>query len=144
MFWVEEVAENIKKRNFPLEWVDDMKTPSGRIHVGALRGVVVHDLAFKALKEVGVKANYTYIFDDHDPMDSLPVYLPKEYEKYLGMPLYKIPSPGKSGQSYAKYFALEFKDVFTAIGCDPEILWATDIYLSGKMNAVIKEALDNA
>ncbi len=145
MFWADKIAEDLKKRKFPLEWVDDMKTPSGRIHVGALRGVVIHDLMYKALISKGVKAKYTYVFDDHDPMDALPVYLPAEkFEKYLGMPLYKVPSPVSGFKSYADYYAHEFIDVFRAIGCSPEILWASDLYLSGKMNDLIKECLNKA
>ncbi|MEK7450596.1 MAG: lysine--tRNA ligase [Patescibacteria group bacterium] len=145
MFWADKIAGELKKRKFPLEWVDDMKTPSGRIHIGSLRGVVIHDLIYKSLMEIGVKAKYTYIFDDHDPMDALPVYLPKEkFEQYLGMPLFKVPSPEKGFKNYAEYYALEFKDVFNKIGCNPEILWSTDLYLSGKMNPLIKECLDKA
>jgi len=145
MFWADRVAAELKERKLPLEWVDDMKTPSGRIHVGALRGVVVHDLVYKALRSLGVEAKYTYVFDNHDPMDALPVYLPREkFENYLGMPLYKIPSPVSGFESYAKYYAQEFINVFNAIGCNPKILWATDLYLSGKMNSLIKECLDKA
>lgn len=145
MFWADKVAEELKKRKLPLEWVDDMKTPSGRIHVGALRGVVIHDLVYKALRSKGVKTKYTYIFDDHDPMDSLPVYLPKEkFEEYLGVPLYKVPSPVEGFNNYAEYYAKEFKSVFNAIGCQPEIIWATGLYLSGKMNDAIRDCLDKA
>ena len=35
MIWVDRQAKIIKDRQIPLEWVDDMKTPSGRVHVGA-------------------------------------------------------------------------------------------------------------
>jgi len=142
MFWADKVASDLKKRKLPLEWVDDMKTPSGKIHVGALRGVVIHDLVYKALVDLKVKTKYTYIFDNHDPMDALPVYLPPEFEKYLGMPLYKVPSPVEGFKNYAEYYAKDFIDVFTKIGCNPEILWSTDLYSSGKMNKVIKECLD--
>lgn len=144
MFWADKVAQELKKRSLPLEWVDDMKTPSGKIHVGALRGVVIHDLAYKALLDAGVKSKYTYVFEDHDPMDSLPIYLPKEYEKYMGMPLFKIPSLEKGYKNYAEYYATDFKKVFNAIGCNPEIIWVTDFYKSGKMNPLVKEALDKA
>lgn len=145
MFWADRIAEELKKRKLPLEWVDDMKTPSGKIHVGALRGVVIHDLAYKALLSKGVKTKYTYFFDNHDPMDALPASLPrKKFDKYLGMPLYKVPSPDSGFESYGEYYALEFKDVFNKIGCNPEILWATDLYLSGKMNSLIKKSLDKA
>jgi len=144
MFWADIVAQELKKRKLPLEWVDDMKTPSGKIHVGSLRGVVVHDLIFQALKDAGVKAKYTYIFDNHDPMDALPVYLSKDkYEKYLGTPLFKVPSPQSGFDNYAECYAKDFIKVFQSIGCEPEILWASDFYLSGRMNDVIREALDN-
>ncbi len=145
MFCADEVALELKKRKLKLEWVDDMKTPSGRVHVGALRGVIVHDLVYKALKDVGVKAKYTYVFEDHDPMDDIPSYLPREkYEKYLGMPLFKIPSPVKGFENYARYYASEFEETFRKIGCEPEIIWTKDLYTSGKMNDVIKECLDKA
>ena len=145
MFWADGVAEEIiKSGKYKPYWVDDMKTPSGRVHVGALRGVVVHDLVYKALKDKGVKATYTYVFEDHDPMDDIPSYLPREkYEQYLGMPLFKIPSPDPK-YNYAQYYALEFQKTFNAIGCKPEIIWTKDLYTSGKMNDVIKEVLDNA
>lgn len=144
MFWADEVAQKLKERNLPLEWVDDMKTPSGRIHVGSLLGVVVHDLVYKSLKEAGVGAKYTYVFENHDPMDDIPSYLPREkFEQYLGMPLFKIPSPVEGYKDFAEYYAMEFQKTFETIGCHPEILWTKDLYTSGKMNAGIKTVLDN-
>ncbi len=145
MFWADEIAQKIKKRNLPLEWVDDMKTPSGRVHVGALRGVVVHDLIYRALKDIGVNSKYTYVFEDHDPMDDIPSYLNRqEYEKYLGMPLFSIPSPEKGFDNFAQYYALEFQNAFNRIGSSPEILWTSQLYKSGKMNDGIKKILDNS
>lgn len=144
MFWADRVAQQLKKRKLSLEWVDDMKTPSGRIHVGSLRGVVAHDLIYKALLNAGVKAKYTYVFDDHDPMDKLPSYLdPKKWGEQLGKPLFMVRSPEKGFKSYAQYFALEFKEVFNRIGCQPEIIWASDLYRTGRMNGVIRECLDS-
>ncbi len=145
MYWADEIAQKLKERNLPLEWVDDMKTPSGRIHVGALMGVVIHGLIHQALKDIGVPTRYTYVFENHDPMDDIPSYLDREkYEQYLGMPLYKIPSPVEGYENFAVYYAQEFMDTFNAIGFHPEILWTKDLYTSGKMNEGIKKVLDNA
>lgn len=145
MFWADEVAKEVKKRKLPLEWVDDMKTPSGRVHVGSLRTIVIHHLVYKALLDAGVKAKFTYVFEDHDPMDTVPSYLSKEvFQKYLGMPLYKVPSPVDGFKNYAVYWAEEFREAFNTIGCHPKVLWATDFYLSGKMNDAIKTCLDKA
>ena len=146
MFWADSLAEEIiKSGKYKPYWVDDMKTPSGRVHVGALRGVVVHDLIFKALRDKGVEAEYSYVFEDHDPMDDIPSYLDREkFEPYLGMPLFKIPSPVEGFENYARYYAADFQKVFNAIGCEPKILWTKDLYTSGKMNPMVKEVLDKA
>jgi lysyl-tRNA synthetase class 1 len=145
MIWVNREVKKIKDRNLPLEWVDDMKTPSGRIHVGALRGVVIHDLVYKVLLENNINATNTYIFDDHDPMDAIPSYLDyQKWEKYAGMQLYQIPSPVAGYKSYAQYYAQEFIAVFNSINCNPKIIWASELYNSSKMNGVIKEILDAA
>ncbi len=146
MFWADRVADEIiESGNYKPYWVDDMKTPSGRVHVGALRGVVVHDLAARALRDKGQEAKFTYVFENHDPMDDIPAYLPREkFEQYLGMPLFKIPSPEPGYENYAEFYALEFQKVFNAIGCEPEIIWTKDLYTSGKMNPIIKEVLDQS
>ncbi len=143
MIWVDRDVKKLKERHLSLEWVDDMKTPSGRIHVGALRGVVIHDLVYKVLVENDVTSRFSYVFDDHDPMDAIPSYLDRaKWEKYAGAQLYKIPSPVAGYKSFAQYYAQEFQAVFEAINCHPEIIWASELYLKGKMNGVIKEILD--
>lgn len=145
MIWVDREAKRFKNRNLPLEWADDMKTPSGRIHVGSLRGVIVHDLVYKALREIGVNAKFSYVFNDMDPMDGLPTYLDKnKWEKYMGQPLYKIPSPEPGFKSFAEYYAQEFIDVFTSLNCHPQIIWSSELYQSGKMDEIIKLFLNNA
>ena len=128
MIWADREAKRLKERSLPLEWVDDMKTPSGRIHVGSLRGVIVHDLIYKALKEIGVNAKFSYVFNDMDPMDGMPSYLDaNKWGKYMGQPLYKIPSPEPGFKSFADYFAQEFISVFNSINCHPQIIWSSEL-----------------
>ncbi len=144
MFWVDRIAEDIiKSGKYKPYWVDDMKTPSGRIHVGSLRGVVIHYLVYKALLEREYRVKFTYVFEDHDPMDALPTYLDsKKWSQYLGQPLFTIPSPDGKAKSYAHYFAYEFQDVFHSLGIRPDIIWSGDLYRSGKMNGGIQTCLD--
>lgn len=141
MFWADRIAQELKNK---AQLVDDGKTPSGLIHVGSLRGVITHDLIFKALLEAGNKACFTYIFDSLDPLDSLPVYLDQaKYKEYRGKPLFTIPSPDDKEQNFAHYYAQDFQNVFNKLGVNPDILWSHELYKTGELNKQIKLALDN-
>lgn len=145
--------------------VDDMKTPSGRVHVGALRGVILHDLVAKALAATNhSKVVSTYVFNDMDPMDALPSYLdPATYSNQMGKPLFMIPPPplNQSGidfsnstqqerdryqklSNFAEFYAEDFRDAFLRLGCHQQIIWSHQLYQSGQMNSLIKLVLDHA
>lgn len=143
MFWPDQiVSEIIKSGKFKPYHVDDMKTPSGRIHLGALRGVIVHSLIAQSLKEQGKKVKFTWIFNDMDPMDGFPHYLQEKFRQYMGWPLFKIPSPHSGYDSLAHCYAQQFIQAFNKLGFQPEIIWSSQEYLSGRFNSVIKESLD--
>jgi hypothetical protein len=46
MYWADELAERVSGPQV----VNDSKTPSGTVHVGSLRGPVVHDVIARALR----------------------------------------------------------------------------------------------
>ena len=144
--------------------VDDMKTPSGRVHTGSLRGVVLHDVVAKVLQEKAAQPVVsTYVFNDMDPMDGLPAYLdPVEYDQHMGKPLHRIPAPPleKSGldltqtsveektrfqtaKTMAQFYAQDFINAFRKLDCDQEIVWSHELYESGQMDEVIKLSLDH-
>lgn len=145
MIWVDREVKKIKERKSKLEWIDDMWTPSGKAHLGSLRGIIIHDLTYKVLLENDVKTKFTYVFDDQDPMDGIPFSLDqKKWKKYMGLQLYKIPSPEPGFKSFAEYYSKEFVTIMKSLNCHPKIIYGSELYLSGKMNGVIKEVLDNA
>ncbi|OGV90613.1 lysine--tRNA ligase [Microgenomates group bacterium RIFCSPLOWO2_01_FULL_46_13] len=146
MFWADEFAQTIidsgKHRPY---WVDDMKTPSGRVHIGSVRAVVTHELIYRALKDRGVSVTFSYVLEDHDPMDGLPVYLDqKKFTPHLGRPLFQIPSPDSGYASFGRRWGEEYKEIFNSIGVHPKVIWGSELYLSGRMNGVVKECLDKA
>jgi lysyl-tRNA synthetase class 1 len=145
MYWADKIATQIiDSGKYKPYWVDDMKTPSGRIHVGSLRGVLVHDFVHKSLLNKGEQSTYTYVYNDMDPMDGLPGYLDQSaYLPHMGKPLFKIPAP-VGEKSISQYYADEFTEVFNRLGANPTILWSSQLYLSGKMNSMIQIALDKA
>ncbi len=146
MYWADNFATKIiKSKNYQPYWVDDMKTPSGRVHIGSVRAVLTHDLLFRALKDQGADVQFSYVLEDHDPLDKLPHYIDQEkFSPHLGKPLYKIPSPEKGYESYGHRWGQEYIDIFNAIGAHPQVIWGSKLYLSGKMNQLIISCLDNA
>ncbi|MFH1056270.1 MAG: lysine--tRNA ligase [Candidatus Micrarchaeota archaeon] len=143
MFWADQIAREAKPYKGK-HVVGDAKTPSGKIHVGSLRGVVIHDLIHKSILDSGQKSEYVYRFDDFDPMDGFPPDLPDSFKKHMGEPLCNIPSPEKGFDSLAEYYALDFKGVFEKLGCEPKIVWASEAYKKGRMNDFVRKALENA
>ncbi len=79
-----------------------------------------------------------------DAMDGFPEYLPEEFKKYMGMPLRTIPSPDDKAANFAEYFAEEFKEVIRAAGFAPEFYNVSELYFAGKMDALIRTALEHA
>lgn len=141
MFWADQIAKTAQIN----EVVNDSKTPSGRVHVGSLRGVIIHDVIYRALKRAGLPAKFLYGVDDYDALDTVPHYLEKEkFAPYLGYPLCNVPSPDNEASDYAKYFMGEFLEVFKYLGVKPEIYYLRDLYREGKLNNYIDLFLKNA
>ncbi|KKQ97402.1 MAG: Lysine-tRNA ligase [Candidatus Woesebacteria bacterium GW2011_GWB1_39_12] len=145
MYWVDKVAKEIlESGKYIPYWVDDMKTPSGFAHIGALRGPVIHSLIYRALRDLSKEAKLTFVINDFDPADELPPEFKEKYKDYLGFPLRKIPSPDSKYDSLGTLIAEDFKKVQLDLGVEAEFLSSYEMYRGGRFDGVIKEALDNA
>lgn len=146
MFWADRIAQEAEEKFGKAKpiLIRDEKTPSGRVHIGSMRGVAIHGAISEALTDRGVPNIFTYEFNDMDPMDGFPEYLPEEFRKYMGMPLSTIPSPDGKAANFAEYFAAEFKEVIVAAGYEPKFYNVSELYASGAMDGVIRTALEHA
>jgi lysyl-tRNA synthetase class 1 len=142
MFWADELAERFEGPQV----VNDSKTPSGTVHIGSLRGVVLHDAIHRALLQAGRPSRFLYGVDDLDPMDAQALLTPDAVDRYMGVPLAHVPAPpGSSASSYARYFVGElFMGTFRGLGVEPEIYWMSELYGDGSMDPWIRRALDAA
>lgn len=144
MFWADEIADDIiaaypNQEEFV---VRDEKTLSGPVHVGSLRGVVIHGIIAQVLNEKGKKAQFVFEFNDFDPMDGMPKELEgKGFDEHMGKPLYTVPSPDGKAENFAEYYGVTFQKVIEELGFAPELPRAKKAYLSGKMNAWIRIGL---
>ena len=143
MFWADKLIENLSKDRQHI--INDSKTPSGRAHVGALRGVLIHDVMFRLLKERGFDVRYTFGVDDYDPLDEIPYGKDEHYAQYLGMPLCSVPPPpGSSATDMSDYYITEFFSVFKYLGVNAETYRLRDIYRAGEFDEAIDIILKNA
>jgi lysyl-tRNA synthetase class 1 len=136
MFWCDKLVE---AQTGP-QTINDSKTPSGRAHIGALRGPLIRTLQSK-----GMPVRYLFGVDDYDPVDEIPYGQAAVFEKYLGAPLCNVPPPpGSSASDMAEHFITEFFSVFAELGIRPEFYRMRDIYRSGKFNSAIDLILRKA
>ena len=140
--WVDKI---IKQAPDDYIVINDSKTPSGRVHVGSLRGVLIHDAIYRELITQGKPALYTYGIDDYDPMDGLPADAPAELRYYMGMPLCNVPAPaGSQATDMADHYISEFLQIFQELGVAAQTYRMRDVYRQGVFNEVIDTLLNQA
>lgn len=138
MFWADALVKERKGK----EWVNDAWTPSGIVHMGGLKGPVIHDVIFKVLKEQKADAKYTFGFDDFDPIDGLPPDLAVSHKDYMGVPVFLAPSPDGNG-TFADYFGKRMRHMFKELGIQAEIYLGSEKYKQGAYNEGIRKMLDS-
>jgi lysyl-tRNA synthetase class 1 len=141
MFWCDQLVAGIEGP----QTINDSKTPSGRAHVGALRGPLIHDAIFRALRDRGVPARFLFGSDDYDPVDEIPYGQREEFEKHLGAPLCNVPPPqGSTATDMADHFIAEFWGVLKELGIQPQFYRMRDIYRAGQFNEAMDVILRHA
>jgi len=140
--WADQIISNMRTDKIV---INDSKTLSGSAHVGSLRGPVIHDVLYRAAKDAGKHAEFSYGSDDFDALDSVPPYLSKEkYQEYLGKPICNVPAPDNNFANYSDFYLHELLGVIQELGIKPRIYRLSNLYRTGVMNSLIERALDKA
>lgn len=142
MHWSIAIAHDIlAKRKDTSHVVATGISPSGAIHVGNLREIIIADAVHSALVRMGVETRLIYVADSFDPLRRRYPFLPPDYEAHVGKPLSEIPDPEGCHTSYAEHYLQPFLDSLTKLGIHMEIFRADELYKSGMYVDMIKEAL---
>jgi len=142
MHWSSVIAKDIvERRKEKKHVVATGITPSGDIHVGNLREIIIADAVHSALVDMDVEARLIYVADTFDPLRRRYSFLPEEYETHVGKPLSEIPDPYGCHSSYADHFLQPFLDSLADLGIKIEIFKADEMYKSGIYVDVIKKAI---
>ena len=116
-------------------------SPSGNIHAGNLREVLVAEAVANALKAGGEEVRFVFHADTIDPLRKIAPGVPKDYERYLGHSLSRVPDPEGCHASYAEHFLEPFEGALGKMGMEVEVLRSHELYEGGVYADVTQEAL---
>src|ERR1700729_4512443 len=68
-------------------------SPSGPIHLGNLREVFTTHLVAEALRRRGEDVVHLHSWDDYDRFRKVPAGVDPSFQRYIGLPLARIPDP---------------------------------------------------
>jgi len=132
-----------------LEMVDPSKrivcasgiSPSGVVHAGNLREIMTSDLVYRAIKSRGRDARLLFSWDDFDRFRKVPVGIPTEFSKYIGMPYNNIPDPFLGYSSYAERFETQFENEVRQLGISADFIKQNEMYRLGIYDDQIRYSL---
>ncbi len=154
LFWSDRIAKNIVERKkynyldklFPK--VDQLvikssTSISGVPHIGNASDIIRHDAVVRSLKDMEKNVKFIWVAEDMDPLRKVPAGIPKEFSKYLGMPVSSIPCPEECCENYVKHFVKLFIDsIHESFGTKPELLTTTDAYRNGEFEPYIRASIE--
>ncbi|MEJ2249352.1 MAG: lysine--tRNA ligase [Candidatus Lokiarchaeota archaeon] len=144
--WLQDIVNEIKEKKPEKVTLATGKTPSGHIHIGILREILICDALRRIFEKETKDVRFILFLDSFDAAKRFPDYLNEEFKsKYLGKPFYSIPCPFEdcNCESYAYHFGSELASTFEDFGIKNEIIWSHELYKRKSMQKMIKKALEN-
>lgn len=117
-------------------------SPSGNIHVGNLREVLVAEAVADALRERGEVVRFVFHADTIDPLRKIAPGVPESFREHLGQSLAYVPDPEGDHESYAEHFLAPFEAALREMQVDVEVLRSHELYESGVYTDVTREAIE--
>jgi len=155
LFWADQIANLIKKRNkynyIKKKWKNPKKliiksstSISGVPHIGNAADVIRHYAVVRALRDKKIDARLIWVGEDMDPLRKVPAGVPKYFKKYLGMPVADIPCPDKCCGSWSEHFCNKFaKSLIDNFGIKLSVKRTSESYRSGEFYPYIKKVFEN-
>lgn len=140
--WIENIADELSKRDVEEHVIASGTSISGSIHIGNSCDIFIANAIGKKLREKGKKAKTIWIADDHDPLRKVPYPLPEDYDKYLGMPYSMIPCPDGCCDNFVEHFEKPLLSVIKDYGIEMETKSGFEMYKSGVYNDFIRTAFE--
>jgi lysyl-tRNA synthetase class 1 len=107
-------------------------SPSGPIHLGNLREIMVPHLVADEIKRRGIPCEHILSWDDFDRYRKVPGGYDPTYAEHIGKPLTSVPAPAGSAQgSWSDHFKAPFRAALVQLGVEVTEISQTKEYTSG-------------
>ena len=144
MHWADNFAKQIIERKEKKEYIIESGiTPSGVVHIGNFREIATQYYIYNSVLKLGKKAKFLFIWDDFDRFRKVPKGVPNEFEKYIGMPIYKVLDPWGCHDSYAEHFESKLAEETKELDIKLDFLNAATLYQKCIFSENIKISLEN-
>jgi lysyl-tRNA synthetase class 1 len=116
-------------------------SPSGPVHLGNLRELMVPHLVADEVRRSGVPCRHILSWDDYDRLRRVPAGFPEEFAEHVGRPLTAVPDPCGSHPNWAEHFKEPLRDALDRLGVQVTEISQTEMYTSGAYTASIITAM---
>jgi lysyl-tRNA synthetase, class I len=107
-------------------------SPSGPIHLGNLREIMVPHLVADEIKRRGRSCEHILSWDDFDRYRKVPAGYDPSYAEHIGKPLTSVPAPaGSAYESWSDHFKAPFRTALAQLGVEVTEISQTAEYTAG-------------
>ncbi len=144
--WVVRTAEEVRaeaERRHPGEppTVASGISPSGPVHLGNLRELMVPHLVADEIRKQGAPDRHILSWDDYDRLRRVPAGFPASFAEHIGRPLSAVPDPCSRHASWADHFSEPLRESLAALGIRVTEISQTGMYTSGAYTGQIITAM---
>lgn len=117
-------------------------SPSGPIHLGNLREIMVPHLVADEIKRRGVNCEHILSWDDFDRYRKVPAGYDPSFAEHIGKPLTAVPAPeGSEYATWSDHFKAPFRAALRTLGVEVTEISQTDEYTAGTYREQILHAM---
>lgn len=139
MHWADVIAHEVSDTGSNRILIATGISPTGIIHVGSLREAIIGESVRGALEDIGKESRLVYLIDSFDPLRKRYDFLPVNFDKYVGMPISRIPCPCGGHENYAHHFAQPFLDAIDSLMIKCDIIWTHKLYENSSFTKCIDQ-----
>lgn len=116
-------------------------SPSGPIHLGNLREVMVQHLVADELRRREIPVRHILSWDDYDRLRKVPAGVPESLAEHIGRPLTAVPDPCGDHENWAEHYKEPLRAAAAELGVELIEISQTRMYTSGRYHEQIVLAM---